>query len=135
MFWICSAACTLSSSDLVAFVQGLINELQPDVVVSEKCDRGCRKRGKTLELIASIAELASHNMVLDVSVSRPRAFASKYDEAASLVAEYPDLIGYLPKLKRRIFDFEPRAMVLFEALALAKQVIHGPSEQQAAAMG
>ncbi|MEL7284559.1 MAG: Arm DNA-binding domain-containing protein [Pseudomonadota bacterium] len=86
-------------------------------------------------LIQAIAELASHNHVLDVSVQHPRSYPSKYEEAQALAMEYPEIEGYLPKRRRRIFDFEPRSMVLFEALALANEVIKGPPTRLAAAMG
>ena len=124
-----------SGGELVGFVQGLINDLNPDVVVTEHCGDGCRKGKKARSLIKSIAELASHNTVLDVSVERPRTFQSKYEEAQVLAQMYPEIAGYLPAQKRRIFDFEPRGMVLFEALALAEAVIKGPPTQLAAAMG
>jgi len=93
------------------------------------------KGQRTKALICAIAELASHNPVLDVSVPRPRSFPSKYEEAQALAKGYPELLGYLPKHRRRIFDFEPRSMVLFEALALADAVIKGPPTTLAAAMG
>ena len=66
---------------------------------------------------------------------RPRGYQSKYDEAEALAAQYPESAVYLPKQRRRIFDFEPRSMVLFEALALADAVIKGPPTTLAAAMG
>lgn len=122
-------------SEIAGFVQSLINELKPDVVVTEKCDEASRKGQKTRELIHAIAETASHNYVLDVSVPRVQNYQSKYEEAQHLVKKYPDLIGYLPARKRRIFDFEPRNMIIFEALALAEQVIFGPPDTLAAAMG
>ncbi|MFD1156819.1 hypothetical protein [Roseovarius aestuarii] len=124
-----------TGNDLVGFVQKLVNDLKPDVVVTEKCDDRCRKGGHSRELIASIAELASHNEVLDVSVPRPRNFTSKYEEATHLVKRYPDVAGYLPECKRRIFEFEPRGMIIFEAVALAEAVILGPPDALAAAMG
>ncbi len=124
-----------SASDLVGFVQELINELQPDVVVTEKCTDGCRKGKRTKGLIGSVAALASHNGVLDVSVERPRAFPSKYEEAHYLAGKHPEVAGYLPKRKRRLFDFEPRGMVIFEAIAMAEAVIKGPPEMLAAAVG
>lgn len=124
-----------NSSELVGFVQGLINELRPDVVVTEDCNEGCRKGKKSKSLIRSLTELASHNSVLDVSVPRPRTFQSKFEEAQSLAEEHPEIAGYLPAQRRRIFDFEPRGMVLFEALALALEVIKGPPTKLAAAMG
>ncbi|MCO4839132.1 MAG: hypothetical protein KC447_03315 [Rhodobacteraceae bacterium] len=133
--WGIALKATRSTGDLVGYAQELINELKPDVVVTEKRTTGCRKGQRTKLLIRAIAELASHNSVLDVSVHRPRGFPSKYEEAQVLAIEYPEIEGYLPKHRRRIFDFEPRSMVLFEALALANEVIKGPPTRLAAAMG
>lgn len=133
--WGISLKVAKSSADLVGFVQELIEELKPDVFVTEKCGKGCRKGDRAKALIRSVAEIASHNPVLDVSVQRPRGFPSKYEEAQALAKEYPEIEGYLPKQRRRIFDFEPRSMVLFEALALADAVIKGPPMRLAAAMG
>jgi len=124
-----------NTSELVAFVQQLINELRPDVVVTEKCNPDCMKGSRTKRLIKSIIELASHNYVLDVSVPRPRRFQSKYEEAEELVSRHQDIVGYLPERKRRFYEFEPRSMILFEALALAEEVIFGPPGRLAKAMG
>ena len=124
-----------TGSDFVGFVQSLINKLKPDVVVTEKLTERSRKGRHSRSLIQAIAELASHNPVLDVAVKRPRRFPSKFDEATYLVGRYPELQGYAPKRKRRLFDFEPRGMVLFEALALAEAIIQGPPADLAAASG
>lgn len=133
--WGITVKATTKATELVAFVQELVNTLRPDVVVTERCDDDCKKGDAAKRLIASVAELASHNYVLDVAVSRPRGFPSKYEEAEYLARQHPDLTGYLPTKKRRIFDFEPRGMIIFEALALAREVIDGPPERLAAAMG
>nr|WP_286193615.1 hypothetical protein [Boseongicola sp. H5] len=133
--WGIAVKAVKTGSDLVGFVQLLIIDLKPDVVVTEKLDAGCRKGKRTKELIHSIAVLASHNTVLDVSVERPRTFPSKYEEAHYLAGKHPELAGYLPKRKRRLFDFEPRGMVIFEAIAMAEAVIKGPPENLAAALG
>ena len=124
--WGITVKAAKSSNDLVGFTQTLINTLKPDVVVTENCGKGCRKGTKSRHFIQSIAELASHNAVLDVSVTRPRRYPSKYEEAVDLTKKHPEIAGYLPAQKRRIFDFEPRSMVLFEALALAEEVVNGP---------
>jgi hypothetical protein len=133
--WGITVKAAKNGSQLVGFAQELINDLKPDIVVTENTGRGSRKGAHTKRLIQSLAELASHNCVLDVSVKRPRIFPSKYEEADALAAEYPEMLGYLPSKKRRIFDFEPRSMVLFEALALAKAVMDGPSTDLTATMG
>lgn len=133
--WAVTTRVSGKATDLVAYVQELINTLKPDVVVTEKCDRNCRKGSRSKRLIASTAELASHNYVLHVAVSRPRVVQSKYEEAKSAVQRHPDLIGYLPEKKRRFFETEPRNMIVFDALALAEDVIHGPPDVRAAELG
>jgi hypothetical protein len=124
-----------SATELAGFVQSLINDLKPDVVVTEKCDERCRKGKSARRMISAIAGIASHNYVLDVSVTRPRGFASKFDEACHLAKQHPEIVGYLPDHKRRAQDFEPRSMMIFEALAMARKVLLGPSTALAAAMG
>ncbi len=133
--WGITVKAAQNGSQLVGFAQGLITDLKPNIVVSENTGSGSRKGAHSKRLIQSLAELASHNCVLDVSVKRPRTFPSKYEEADALAACYPEMLGYLPSQKRRIFDFEPRSMVLFEALALAQAVMDGPPTDLAAAMG
>ncbi|MEM7667906.1 MAG: hypothetical protein AAF317_02000 [Pseudomonadota bacterium] len=133
--WGIAIKATKTGTDFVGFVQELINTLKPDVVVTEATNERSRKGDRVKALIRSIAELASHNEVLDVSVERPRAFPSKYDEAADIVTRHPDIRGYLPDRKRRVFDFEPRSMILFEAIAFAEAVLAGAPEQLAKAMG
>ncbi|MEM6902643.1 MAG: hypothetical protein AAF556_05335, partial [Pseudomonadota bacterium] len=126
---------TRNSADLVSYVQELISTIKPDVVVTEKLGETCRKGKRSRCLIQAIAELASHNPVLDVAVDRQRSFPSKYEEAVYLVGKHPDLTGYLPSRKRKFYEVEPRRMILFEAVVLAETVINGPPEQLAAAMG
>jgi len=132
--WNISVKAVKSANSLAGWVQHLIMELKPDVVVTEKITKDCRKGKKTKRFIQAAAELASHNYVLDVSVERPRSHSCKYAEAEELVGRYPELEGWLPK-KRRYFDSEPRNTILFEALALAEVVINGPPLRLARAMG
>lgn len=133
--WGITVKAVKTGTDLVGFVQELINTLKPDVVVTEVTDHRSRKGARAQELIQAIAGIASHNEVLDVSVERPRNFPSKYEEAEDIAERYQDIRGYLPEQKRRIFDFEPRGMVIFEAIALAEAVINVPPEKLAKAMG
>jgi hypothetical protein len=133
--WGVSVKAVKSTNNLVSYVQDLVNRFKPDVLVTEKCVGKCKKGKRTRHLIDAAAEIASHNPVLDVCVERPRRFQSKYEEADSFAARHHDLIGYLPKQKRRSFDVEPRRMIIFEALALAEEVLNGPPEALAAAMG
>lgn len=133
--WGITVKAVKTGTDLVGFMQELITRFRPDVVVTEATEKRSRKGPRTKELIRSIAILASHNGVLDVSVPRPRAYPSKYEEADAIAARYPHVQGYLPDRKRRVFDFEPRGMIIFEAIALAEAVLNGPAERLAGAMG
>ena len=132
--WGISVKASKSANNLVDWMQSLIIDLRPDIVVTEKITKDCRKGRKTRRLIAAAAELASHNYVLDVAVERPRHSTCKYTEAEELVIRYPDLAGWLPK-KRRYFESEPRSTILFEALVLAEKILKGPPLQLAKAMG
>lgn len=129
--WRIITKATKSGADLVGYMQGVINDSRPEVVVTESCGSACRKGRRTQALIQSIAELASHNTVLDISVPLPRTHPSKYEAAKALAAQHPVIVSYLPGQKRRIFDFEPRSMILFEALALAEHV-YAPRQENAA---
>ena len=104
--------------------QKWINELKPDVVVTEKLD-GSRKGRKSRDLIGAIARVAENNYLLDVSVRRIRTYKNKYAEATALVAEFPDLLPWMPR-KRRIWEPEPRNTVYFDALVLARLALAGP---------
>ncbi|WP_299844123.1 hypothetical protein [uncultured Roseovarius sp.] len=123
-----------SATNLAEWMQKLISDLKPDVVVTEKITEHCRKGKKTKRLINAAVELASHNYVLDVSVERPRNHPCKYTEAEELAGRYPELIGWLPK-KRRYFESEPRNTILFEALAFAEAILNGSPLKLARAMG
>lgn len=115
-------------------IQKWINSMQPNVVVTERPEDASKKGDKTKHLIAAMANIAEHNYLLDVSVPRLQDYQNKYEEAAALAEQFPDLKPWLPK-PREVQDNEPRATVLFEALSLALFVIRGPSTTLAAAMG
>ena len=105
--------------------QRWINDLRPDVVVTEKLGNVTRKGKKARELIAAVARVADHNYLLDVAVERSQRFANKYLEAKALAERFPDLLPWVPK-KRRIWEPESRNCTYFEALALALAVTDQP---------
>ncbi|MCB9947262.1 MAG: hypothetical protein H6842_05455 [Rhodospirillaceae bacterium] len=125
--WGMSRKASRSSTLAAGQTQKWIDDLRPDVVVTEKLD-GSRKGEKSQGLIAAIARVAEHNYLMDVAVARIRAFENKYEEALAYAREFPEIAPWLPR-KRRFFDPEPRSTVYVEALALAKQVLGGPTLQ------
>jgi len=130
--WRTSKRAARSSIEAAGFAQKMINFYQPDVVVTEKVS-GHHKSKATRKLINAMAMVASENYVLDVAVKHCHPYPSKYEEAEALVKRYPALLPWLP-VKRRFFDHEPRAMLLFEALSLADRVASGPADRLAGEM-
>ena len=116
--WHISNKAAESGVAVAGHVQTLINDLLPDVVVTEEPETASHKGKHTLALIAAIARTAEHNHLLDVSVPRQHRYPNKYAEADALVEQFPELAPWKP-MKRRFYDNEPRNTVLFEALALA----------------
>lgn len=132
--WRISGKAARSKSAAAEMTQKWINRLKPEIIVTEKAEDAAKKGAATKAIIASIAETAAHNYVLDVSVVRQHGYVNKYEEAEALAGRYPEVRNWLPG-KRRFFDNEPRNTVLFEALSLAEKVMRGPSTALAKAMG
>lgn len=132
--WRVSEKAARSPQDAAELTQIWINHLKPDVLVTEKTAVPCRKSARTKKIINAIARTAAHNYLLDVSIERRRAYRNKYEEAEALARRHPEVAAWLPQ-KRKFFDHEPRNTVLFEALALAQDILDDPSTSLAKAMG
>lgn len=106
--------------------QQWIKTMNPDVVVSEKITKTSTKGERSKSLISAILRTASEHYLLDVAVKREQAFQNKYLEAQALAKEFPEIQPWVPK-KPRIWQTEPRNTIYFEALALAKVILNGPT--------
>jgi hypothetical protein len=115
-----------ASSPLLAAAQTAkwISLFVPEVVITEQVGERSRKGALTKYLIAAMADEARGSGCFVVSVPRVQVYANKYDEASQLVRRFPMLSAWLPK-RPRIWQSEPRNMVLFEAVALALSFIDG----------
>ncbi|WP_075995554.1 hypothetical protein [Salaquimonas pukyongi] len=116
--WGLSRKASVSTEQAAGYAQRLINDLKPDVLVTEKVQAESSKSAKTRSLIAAIERIGEHNYLLDVSVERVKRFKNKYDEAVALAERFPELLPWVPK-PRRIWEPEPRNTIYFEALGLA----------------
>ncbi|HHG90306.1 MAG TPA: hypothetical protein ENJ90_07520 [Devosia sp.] len=132
--WHVSYTASKSPAKAAELAQKWINQLEPDILVSEKVENAAKKSKRTKEIISAIARTAEHNYLLDVSVVRAHDYANKYEEASALAKQYPEIQAWLPK-KRRFFDNEPRNTVLFEALSFADSVRRGGTVGLASMMG
>ncbi len=123
--WKLSKKASRSPKEASKHVTAWIEFFKPDVVVTEKINEHSRKGHHAKKLIAAIAGVAENHDLLDVAVTRIRAFKNKYEEARALATRFPQLRPQLPR-EPRIWQSEPFGTIYFEALALALAVIDRP---------
>jgi hypothetical protein len=107
-----------SRSERAAFEQAQrwIGYYELDALVLE-APQSSRRGAFSLELHAAVAH-AAKSLDVDVVLVEPRRTATnKYEEAAQLAEEFPQLAAWLPE-KRKLWETEPRFIILFEALSL-----------------
>jgi hypothetical protein len=91
---------------------------KPAVVLAEELAGKSRKGEHTHILIAQIEAAAESAQVPCLRLPRHYAEPNKYAEAARLAQQYPQIAPWLPA-PRKIWEKEPRHIILFEALSLA----------------
>jgi hypothetical protein len=120
--WGLSRRASRSPHDAAEHATKVISDLNPDVVVTEELSKSSTKGWKTRQLLDAIGAVALKTKLLDIRAKRPHDFPNKYEEAACLATRFPEIAAWVPK-KRRLWESEPRATVLFEALALGLSVM------------
>ena len=114
-------------------LQELINTFHPNVLITEKLKPSDRKGLRARRITEALQRTAAENYILDVSVRRHSGYANKYEEIDVLVQNYPAIKPWAPR-KRKHYENEPPAMVLFDALAIADRVLQNPTTTLAAKM-
>ena len=120
--WRLSNKASKNIESVAQFVTKWIATLGPHVVVTEDIRGHSSKSAKTRQLIEAAAGVAEKHALLDVKIARNSTYQNKYEEAAALGKQFPEIAAWVPK-KPRIWETEPRNTVYFDALALALQVI------------
>lgn len=111
-----------------------LNFYQPDLLLTEHIDQGSRKGRHTRSLIQAIGAAADDLKIRCERVVRRSQHPNKYAEAAALAQEFPQLEPWLPR-PRKIWEPEPRSIIHFEALALAKRWLTQRQTGQGSAVG
>ena len=96
-----------------------IDYYQPDLIITEKITTHSRKSAHNHAVIRAIADEAVDADAQHIEVDRVQEYANKYAEAEALGAIYPTISNWVPK-KRKLWEAEPKNMVLFEALSFMK---------------
>src|SRR5882724_2550000 len=103
MDWGLSAKASRSFDDAFQRITAWTIYYRPDVVVAERIEDQSRKGGHTKTLIRA-AESAANNAKADyMEILLPVDGANKYDAAAALAAEFPQIGPWLPR-KRRAWE-------------------------------
>jgi hypothetical protein len=111
----------------VRIIETLILRYNPNIIVVENCQtKGCFRGQRVKDLIEDISALAKARRIecqrvtwltIQNAFSRQRAF-KKYQIAAELAGQFPELTRHLPR-PRRPWTSEDMRMSIFDALALA----------------
>ena len=120
--WQLSRQAAYSESEAARFAKLWIARLRPDLVITEDINDRCRKAEIARGLIQAIAAVADAEPQEHIIVERPRTFRNKYLEAMAFAERFPDLRSRVPK-PRKVWDSEDRNTTIFEALALALEVV------------
>ena len=103
----------------------VIAETAPDLVVIEDPFNGCLKRGQSYAILLSLAQAVEDEPVRSARIRRTSPYANRYEEAQALCDRFPLLSPWRPE-KPFFYEPEPRALLIFDALALAVAVVDAP---------
>ncbi len=122
--WRCSKKAAQSPDLATDTLRNWIARYRPEVVISQNPDAAGRKGQATIAILADIARVIEDADLQALIVTRAPRFENLYAEAADLAERYPVLKSRCPR-KPPCYGSEPRALVYFEALAMAHQVFEG----------
>lgn len=120
--WQHSRAGGMSAPKGRSFLRMALARCEPDLVVMENPHGVTRKSGTSRSILLALAQELEDGDVTHRLLVRKQTFANKYEEAAVLAQQFPDLAPWLPKT-RRLWETEPTETIYFEALALALSAI------------
>lgn len=90
---------------------------QPDVVITELVTKHSRKSQHNQQVIQAIAQTVIKSDAQHIEAERIQTYDNKYVEAQTLAEQYPAIANWLPK-PRKLWEAEPKNMVLFEAISI-----------------
>ena len=90
---------------------------RPEVVITEDIPGHSRKGDNTRAVVEAIRAAADDLDIPWSEVVPVKRFNNKFEAAAEIAAEYPQLKPWLPEPRRR-WEAEDRKIILFEAMTL-----------------
>lgn len=120
--WSTSRKGSTNAREACNVVKGWMNLFNPGVVILEDYRMANRKGRKTKVIIRAIESVAKNTPAKTYVVDRKQLFKNNIDEARYFGEKYPELKAWVPE-KPKLWESEPRNLIYFEALALAKQAL------------
>jgi hypothetical protein len=99
-----------------------IDYYRPQLLITERITSQSRKQEVSRALVNAIMKAAQDANIKWACADRVQTYQNKYVEAEVLVARFPELKAWLPK-PRRLWESEPRRIIIFEALSMALSVV------------
>ncbi len=124
--WGMSRKAATSTQNAARIVQSWIDDLSPDLLISEKPETARHKGAHSKHILETIGELFDRAEGLNVRLSRLQLYQTKYHEAKALAGKFPALAHLCPR-KPPLWMPEPRTTSYFEALSLVVQLTAKPS--------
>ena len=110
-----------------AVVGGWIAQFVPDIIIVEDYRTATRKGRNTKAIIRAIENVAQNTSAGICVVNRRQMFKNNIGEARQFAKQYPELKAWVPG-RPKLWESEPRNIIYFEALALAKQALGSGNE-------
>ena len=115
--WDLSRPASRSADAAYRYVREWIDYFRPQLLVTERPHSNPRKGERTHKILDAIGKAAQESNIEWQYIDRVQTYDNKYLEAQALSEQFPDLKNQLPR-KRRLWEEEPRVMIIFEALGV-----------------
>ena len=99
-----------------------IDYYQPQLLITERIGPHSRKKDVSRALVNAVWKAAQDAEIRWACVDRIQKYQNKYVEAHALAERFPELKEWLPKT-RRLWESEPRRIIIFEALSMALSMV------------
>lgn len=119
LLWINSEAGTKGADAAAAVLRDWAKTYHPDVIITETPDAAGHKRGRQIAILRALLETADNLSPINFSLRRTQPYKNAYEQARELARRCPEIERALP-IKPPIWKSEHRNLVIFEALALAR---------------
>jgi len=121
MYWKLAFKPTETAGKTKAYIQQLLDEYQPDVVITESYQSLGRKGERTRMLMNAVNRSLEGSDVQHIEQERVQPYRNLYDRIEELCQRYPQMQAVRPK-RRKFYQNEPPYVTLFDALSLADTV-------------